>query len=165
MRSLAARYSATDAIAIEMIGRKIQPDADRGPEGANRFELKRAHFDGEHVEVLFLPATTSHSGLPMLPQAMVRWPHAFSICASNSVVVVLPFVPVMAMTGTLARTPAQLELADRFDFSRGKILRKRRIRIDARTQDNQIVGGGILLRFRAATSRAHRARADFRSSI
>ena len=36
----------------------------------------------------------------MLPQAIVRCPHAFSICASNSVVVVLPFVPVMAMTGT-----------------------------------------------------------------
>ena len=35
----------------------------------------------------------------MLPQAIVRWPHAFNICAINSVVVVLPFVPVMAMTG------------------------------------------------------------------
>jgi hypothetical protein len=37
----------------------------------------------------------------MLPQAMVRCPHAFNICASSSVVVVFPFVPVMAMTGTL----------------------------------------------------------------
>jgi hypothetical protein len=37
----------------------------------------------------------------MLPQAIVRWPQAFSIWASNSVVVVLPFVPVTAMTGTL----------------------------------------------------------------
>ena len=35
----------------------------------------------------------------MLPQAIVRWPHAFNICASNSVVVVFPFVPVMAMIG------------------------------------------------------------------
>ena len=35
----------------------------------------------------------------MLPQAIVRCPQAFSICASNSVVVVLPFVPVTAMTG------------------------------------------------------------------
>ena len=34
-----------------MIGGKIQPDADRRPERADRFELKRAHFDGEHVEV------------------------------------------------------------------------------------------------------------------
>ena len=62
----------------------------------------------------------------MLPQAMVRWPQAFSICASNSVVVVLPFVPVMAMTGTSHGAPAELELADRLDVSRGKILRKRR---------------------------------------
>ena len=45
-------------------------------------------------------SATSQSGLPMLPQAIVRCPHAFNICASNSVVVVFPFVPVMAMTGT-----------------------------------------------------------------
>ena len=36
----------------------------------------------------------------MLPQAIVRCPHAFNICASNSVVVVFPFVPVIAITGT-----------------------------------------------------------------
>ena len=65
-----------------------------------------------------LGARLRDSGLPMFPQAMVRWPHAFSICATNSVVVVLPFVPVMAMTGRSHETPAELELADRFDFSR-----------------------------------------------
>src|SRR4029077_13725716 len=42
---------------------------------------------------------TSESGLPMLPQGIVRWPQAFGICASNSVVVVFPFVPVTAMIG------------------------------------------------------------------
>src|SRR5437762_12814711 len=36
----------------------------------------------------------------MLPQATVRWPHAFNICATSSVVVVLPLVPVMAMSGS-----------------------------------------------------------------
>ena len=51
----------------------------------------------------------------MLPQATVRWPQAFNICAINSVVVVLPFVPVMAMTGTWHELPAKLQLADRLD--------------------------------------------------
>jgi len=56
----------------------------------------------EHWDVLEDEATRadSQSGLPMLPQAMVFCPQAFSICASNSVVVVLPFVPVTAITGT-----------------------------------------------------------------
>ncbi len=60
----------------------------------------------------------------MLPQAIVLWPHAFNICASNSVVVVLPLVPVTAMTGAFTKLPAQLELADDVDF-RSKKLRAR----------------------------------------
>src|SRR5437899_2605445 len=47
----------------------------------------------------FVSRATSESGLPILPHAIVRWPHAFNIWASNSVVVVLPFVPVTAITG------------------------------------------------------------------
>src|SRR5207244_2639513 len=48
---------------------------------------------------LIFSRATSESGLPMLPQAIVFCPQSFSICASISVVVVLPFVPVIAMTG------------------------------------------------------------------
>ncbi len=91
-------------------------------------------------------SATSESGLPMLPQAMVRCPHAFSICASNSVVVVFPFVPVMAMTGHVHGAPTQLQLAHRLDVSRGKILRQRRDRIDARTQHDKIIRSRIVVR-------------------
>ena len=48
----------------------------------------------------FFRRATSESGLPMLPQAIVRCPQALSICASNSVVVVLPLVPVTAIMGS-----------------------------------------------------------------
>ena len=44
------------AIAIEMVRGKIQPDADRRPEGPNGFELERAHFHREHIEVIAVPA-------------------------------------------------------------------------------------------------------------
>ena len=45
---------ANRAIAIEMIGREVEPDADLGMEIADRFELKRAHFHGQHREVFIL---------------------------------------------------------------------------------------------------------------
>jgi len=60
-------------------------------------------------------------------------------------VVVLPLVPVMAMTGVFARTPAELELADDLDLSGRKILGQRRSRIDSRTRDDEIVFAGILI--------------------
>ena len=57
----------------------------------------------------------------MLPQATVRWPQAFNICAINSVVVVLPFVPVMPMTGDARELKAKLQLADRRDVLARKV--------------------------------------------
>ena len=39
------------AVAVEMVGREIQPDADRRDESLNGLELKRAHFDGQDVEI------------------------------------------------------------------------------------------------------------------
>ena len=47
--------------------------------GLDRFQLERAHFHREHIEWLLFSRATSESGLPMFPQAIVRWPQAFNI--------------------------------------------------------------------------------------
>ena len=110
-----------------------------------------------------LRARLRESGLPILPQAIVRWPHAFNICASNSVVVVFA---VRAGDGDDRefRTERQpkLELADRLDFARGKIPRQRRDRIDARTQDDKIDRGTNPAPPPARNAPPLRALADFR---
>ena len=86
----------------------------------------------------------------MLPQAIVRWPHAFSICASISVVVVLPFVPVTAMTGSSQERQPSSSSPIMSILREEKFARQRRVRIDARTQDDEIVIARILVRFRPA---------------
>ena len=86
----------------------------------------------------------------MLPQAIVLCPQALSICAINSVVVVLPLVPVMPMTGRAHGSPAELELADRRDFLREKFRASGRLGIDPRAQHAEIVDGRIFLRGRSA---------------
>ena len=45
---------ANRAIAIEMVGREVEPDANLGMKIADRFELKRTDFHGQHSEVFVL---------------------------------------------------------------------------------------------------------------
>ena len=148
-----------------MVRRKIQPDADRRAKRADGFKLERTDFDRKDVEVSSSSAT-SQRGLPMLPQAIVLCPHPFSISAINSVVVVFPFVPVMAMTGA-PRAPAEFQFPYRFDFARRKICRQRQTRGRFPGSDDQVAGS---LSFSAAgpertvTPRARKSsRVDFRS--
>src|SRR5437868_15266208 len=79
----------------------------------------------------------------MLPQAIVSCPQSFNICASISVVVVLPFVPVTAITGvSQERQPSSsspimsILSADRMDSSRGE----RAEQLRARGEDGEIPG-------------------------
>src|SRR5437879_13772201 len=74
----------------------------------------------------------------MLPQAIVSCPQSFNICASISVVVGLPFVPVTAITGvSQERQPSSsspmmsILSADRMDSSRGERAEKLRARAEA----------------------------------
>ena len=122
------------AIAIEMVGSEVEPDADRRTKGADRFELERAHFDRQHVERSAFRARLRKAVCRCCRR---RWfadrrhsAFARAIPSSWS----LPFVPVMAMTGTFAGAPTQLELADHVDIPREEKLRASgEIRIDART--------------------------------
>ena len=65
----------------------------------------------------------------------------------------------MAMTGHVHGAPTQLELTHRLDISRRKIRRQRRDRIDTRTQDNKIIGRGILFG-RGTATHLHSTRAQ-----
>src|SRR5439155_15070338 len=42
-------------IAIEMVRSEVEPEADRWTKCADRFKLKRAHFNREHIERLPFP--------------------------------------------------------------------------------------------------------------
>jgi hypothetical protein len=59
------------AITIQMVGSEIEPEADRRTKCADRFQLERAHFNRQHVQRLLF-TRDFESGLPMLPQAIVR---------------------------------------------------------------------------------------------
>ena len=102
----------------------------------------------------------------MLPQAIVRCPHAFSICASNSVVVVFPFVPVMPMIGHVARiaSPTRARRSSRC-FADEKFCASGEIGSMPGTQDDKIIRGRVLLAPRSRNAPRLRALADFRSSI
>ena len=41
------------AITVEMIGGEVEPKRDGRPESFDCFQLKRTHFDCEHVELVF----------------------------------------------------------------------------------------------------------------
>ncbi len=82
----------------------------------------------------------------MFPQATVRWPQAFNICAINSVVVVLPFVPVMPMTGTRQNCQPSSSSPIVGNVLARKISAERQLRIDPGAEHAEIVKGRIFLR-------------------
>ncbi len=43
------------AVTIEMIGGEVEPKCDGWPKSFDCFQLKRTHFDCEHVELFFFP--------------------------------------------------------------------------------------------------------------
>src|SRR6058998_1270605 len=54
----------------------------------------------------------SASGRPMLPAAVARTPAASSTCATSAVVVVLPFVPVIAMQRAPSSAAKPISISD-----------------------------------------------------
>ena len=100
----------------------------------------------------------------MLPQAMVRWPQAFNICASSSVVVVLPFVPVIATTGMLHERQPSSSSPIVSMLRVGEIPRERGRRIDARAEHDHLVMQTSRALLPVRRSRRCRARASLRSS-
>jgi hypothetical protein len=120
------------AITIEVVRSEVQPEANQRTKSADPFELKRTHFDGEHVERLlfsrdfgerFANVAASDRSLPAgiqhLSQQFSR--RGFAVRARDGDDRHLP------------GAPTQLEFTDGFNFARGKISRQRRSRIDART--------------------------------
>ena len=121
-----------------MIGREIEPETDRWPKCADRFQLKRAHFDGEQVELLlfardfrerFADVAASDGALAARIQHLRKQfgRRRFSVRARNG------------DDRRVAELPAQFELADGVDLAREKISGQRRCRIDARTQHGKFV--------------------------
>ena len=105
------------AIAIEMVRGKIQPNADRRPEGPDGFELERAHFHGEHIEVVllqrdfakWLPDVAASNGALAARIQHLREQLCggrLSVCAGNG------------DDRDVYRSPTQLELTHRLDISR-----------------------------------------------
>ena len=114
----------------------------------DRFELEQTDFNREDVEILLTPDNFAE-GLPMFPQAIVRWPQAFNICASNSVVVVLPLVPVIAITGNRQERQPSSSSPMISIFRSEKLRASADAGIDSRTQHHEIVSRRIGLARRA----------------
>ena len=77
----------------------------------------------------------------MFPQATVRRPAAFNIDSINWVVVVLPFVPVIAMTGRSQKRKANSSSPMNVGALPAKILDQWNDRINPGTQYRQVVIG------------------------
>ena len=91
------------------------------------------------------PGPATAHARAVMPQAIVLCPQAFSICASNSVVVVLPFVPVIAMTGASTERQPSSSSPIVSIFAK-KNCGERRKRINAGAQHHEIVRRGIATR-------------------
>jgi len=105
MRSLAARYSDTGDKTIEMVRSEVKPEADGRMKVRKSFQLEGAHFDR-------LAHQTVASARP-LRKAVSQYftgngSHGAHFTSERAipVVVVLPFVPVTAITG-IPRAPTQ----------------------------------------------------------
>ena len=107
-------------ITIEMVGSKVEPQTDRWAKPADCFQLKRAHFDRQHVEPLVFPhdfakrfadVTASDCSLAAeiqhLRQQLGR--RGLSVRACNG------------DDRHFAEAPSKLQFADRFNFPRAKI--------------------------------------------
>ena len=144
-------------ITIEMVGSEVEPDADRRSKRPDGFELKRTYFNGEDIEIAiferdfterFADVAASDRALATGVQHLRKQLGGgrFSVRAGDG------------DDRQAYRTPAELEFAQRLDFSRREIRRQRRERIDARTQDDKIVIRRILVRVATGTdSNAARA--------
>ena len=120
------------AITIEMIGSEVEPETDRRVEGLDRLQLKRAHFDCEHVKWFvsachlgqrFADVAASDcslaAGVQHLGEQLGR--RGFAVRAGNG----------DDWNFTELRT--EFELADHFDLAQREIAGERRSRIDAGT--------------------------------
>src|SRR5438132_4278783 len=111
---------------------------------ADSFQLKRAHFDRQHIE-WFLFARYFGERFSDVPASdcslAARVQHlgeqfgrrCFAVCAGNG--------DDWNFTGP----PTEFELADYVDLARVKVAREPRGGIDTRTYDSQLVNGRIVI--------------------
>ena len=121
-----------------MVGSEVEPETDRWAKRADCVQLKRAHFDREHVEQLFFPGNFGKrfanvaasdcsltAGIQHLRQQFGRCGLAVRACNRDD--------------RHFAEAPPELDFTDRFNFARGKIAAQRRSGIDARTQYHPLI--------------------------
>ncbi len=78
----------------------------------------------------------------MLPEAFVRLPPARSTTSTSSVVVVFPFVPVIATMGHSQKPVGQLELSQERRPGLAQRPDQRDLRVDARAEHAEVEAGG-----------------------
>src|SRR5438105_8013099 len=113
-----------------MIRREVEPNRDRGSKTLNRLQLERADLNREHIK-LRLIAHDLGKGLPDIAAGNCSLPACIQhlrdqLCSRRFAV----------SSGdrddrTLAKLPAELELADHFGLLRREILRETGVGIDA----------------------------------
>ena len=79
------------AVPVQVVLGDVEHDAGLGPHRRRPVQLEAGQLDGQELAGT---ASTSTTGLPMLPHSKLSRPAAVSIACSIDVVVVLPLVPV-----------------------------------------------------------------------
>ena len=136
-------------VTIEMVGREVQPHRNLRAKSLDRFELERADFGRQNIE-LRLMAHDFAQGFANVAAGngalTARVQHLRDQLRCRG-------LAIGAGDGDerqFAKLPAQLELADHFNLSRRKILREWGIGIDSRAQDRQVARIAICFRGRTA---------------
>ena len=94
---LGGGISGKIGITVEMIFGDIEQHGDARPKLFHPFQLKAADFDNSPIPMF---RAQPIKGAPRLPPTKVFVPFALSISPINVVVVLLPLVPVIAISGT-----------------------------------------------------------------
>ncbi len=85
------------AVPIDVVGAEVEQHADRGREARREVDLIGRDF--EDMQPAGLRRSRASTAVPILPPICTSQPAEPKRCAVSAVVVDLPFVPVMAMSG------------------------------------------------------------------
>src|SRR5205814_6506107 len=136
-------------ITIEMIGREVQPHRNLRVKSLDRFELERADFDRQNIELQLMTHNFAQRFANVAAgngALTARIQHLRDQLRCRG-------LAIGAGDGDerqFAKLPAQLELADYFNLSQRKILREWGIGIDSRAEDRQVARVAVCFRSRTA---------------